>query len=87
MPIPLERVTGRAGSVPLWLIPNCKRFGPRHDLKGLRFAVPQNPRRRRRRRFKLRYFRVVFRREIQQPLLGEGVGVFGEPTAALCLFF
>jgi hypothetical protein len=55
--------------------------------KRLRLAVPQNPRCRGRLRLLLRYFRVVFRREIQQPLLGEGVGMFRETPAAFCLFF
>lgn len=58
-----------------------------HDSYSLRLAVPQNPRCRGRLRLLLRYFRVVFRREIQQPLLGEGVGVFRETPAAFCLFF
>jgi hypothetical protein len=29
----------------------------------------------------------VFGREIEQPLLGEGVGMFRETSAAFCLFF
>jgi hypothetical protein len=53
----------------------------------LRLAIPQNPRRRGRLRLELRYFCVVFRREIKQPFLREGVGVFGETAAALGLFF
>ena len=31
--------------------------------------------------------RLVFGREIQQSFLGEGVGLFGETAAALCLLF
>jgi hypothetical protein len=34
----------------------------------------------------LRHPRLVFGGEIQQPLLGEGIGVLGETAAAICLF-
>jgi len=53
----------------------------------LQFPIPQNPRRRRRLRLEFRYSVIVFRREIQQSFLGEGIGLFREAAAALCLFF
>jgi hypothetical protein len=59
----------------------------RHRRRPLRLPIPQNSRCCGRLRLELRYFRVVFRREIQQPFLGERIGVFGETTAALGLFF
>jgi hypothetical protein len=55
---------------------------PRCRWRLLRIAIPQNSRCGGRLRLKLRYLGVVFRREIQQPFLGEGVGVFREATAA-----
>jgi hypothetical protein len=68
--------------------PNASLMQPDH-LSGesrLRLLVPQASRRRRRLRLELRYSRFVFRREIQQPLLGEGVGLPGETAAAFGLF-
>jgi len=47
----------------------------------------QHPRCRGRPGLELRYPRFVFRSEIQQPLFGEGVSLFGETAAAFCLFF
>jgi len=55
-------------------------------LDGLCLAIPQNSRCRRGLRLERRYFGVVFQGEIQQPFLGEGVGVLREPAAALRLF-
>jgi hypothetical protein len=57
------------------------------NRSGLRLVRPQHPRRRRRSRLELRYPRLVFRGEIQQPLFGEWVSLFGETAAAFCLFF
>jgi len=49
-------------------------------------VIAQTSRRRRRLRLELRDSGVVFRREIQQSFLGEGVGVFGKTAAAFGLF-
>lgn len=57
------------------------------NRSGLRLVRPQHSRRRRRPRLELRYPRLVFRGEIQQPLFGEWVSLFGETAAAFCLFF
>ena len=59
----------------------------RREPNRLRLLVAQNARCRRRFWLELRYSCVVFQREILEPLLGEGVGVFGETAAAFGLFF
>jgi hypothetical protein len=51
----------------------------------LRLAILQNPRRGGRGGLEPGHLGLVLRREIQQPLLREGVGVFGETAAAFCL--
>jgi hypothetical protein len=53
----------------------------------LRLIGPQASGCRRRFRFKLGDARLIFGGKIQEPFLGEGVGLFGETTAAFCLLF
>jgi hypothetical protein len=53
----------------------------------LRLVIPQALGCHRRFRFKLGDARLVFGGKIQQPFLGEGVGLFGETAAAFCLLF
>jgi hypothetical protein len=60
---------------------------PGHDeTLGAALRFSQTARRRRRLRLQLCDPRVIFGREIHQAFLGEGVGVFSETAAALCLF-
>jgi hypothetical protein len=54
----------------------------KHRYRGRRLWLPisQRP------RLELRYSGIIFGSEIQQPLLGEGVGVLGETATPFCLF-
>jgi len=57
------------------------------EVNRLRIPVLQGPRCLRGLWLKLRYSGVVFGREIQEPLPREGVGLYSETAATLCLFF
>ncbi|HTA99318.1 MAG TPA: hypothetical protein VK804_02490 [Bradyrhizobium sp.] len=59
---------------------------PVSNRTALRFIPPQFLRRRRWPRLEISHPGLVFRREIQKPPLGEGIGVPGKAAAAFCLF-